>query len=187
MHHTLASPGDRLLVPVDPFDLLAKALIPPWTEPVASSCPVISSTTIPFERERASTLASTSNSASTSASASHHVYRCLRPTPTLELDANTTASTASTAAAANIPQPPCMVHIHRFTLFPASPLKRAALANAITDLALSREARDRAHQPEDASSNVGGYHSDRDLWSWPGVAALGLHDVLAAAVNRCAA
>ena len=200
MHHTsLASPGDRLLVPVDPFDLLAKALIPPWTEPVASSCPCASSTAVPFFESAmvgddvgsSSTLDSTFTSAS--ASASHHVHRCLRPTPTLELDADTTAATtaattASTASSASPPPPPpCRVHIHRFTLFPASPLKRAALANALTDLALSREARDRAHQPEDASSNVGGYHSDRDLWSWPGVAALGLHDVLAAAVNRCAA
>ena len=108
-------------------------------------------------------------SATTSACWQHEIMCCARPAPT------------PPESAAAKPQHHYF-YIHRFTLRPdlARPLNEMLQALARDEL------RDDAERPSEAASNVGGFHSSRDLCQRAAVASSALPLHLRAAVSLAA-
>jgi len=129
----------------DPFELLARAIAPPWGNEPLEEAPLKPASWRRVECEWAT----------------HDVLDCPRD--------------AATA-----------ICIHRLTL-PASlsePLNSDLLA--VSTRAFEDDSGAGRQRDADAASNIGGFHSSRDLCDWPSVQEAGLGEMLGRAARACA-
>lgn len=145
----------------DSFELLGKAMLAPWDGDIESGI-----ITHPAAWDDL-------GPASHASPWRHAVMCCARPPL-----ADSSASAPPTLTGEPLGQLGC-IYLHRFTLETdvAEPLNRW-----LHDLA-SREV-EQGHA--DAASNVGGFHSRRDLWARPEVQSSGLTQLISGAVDRAA-
>ena len=176
----VACTASAWVVPEDPFELIAKALGPPWEGPVATQLRFL-----PVQWQRQPPVAI--------------VGPCPPPEP-LDPEHRTGAGSADSAGSdRTVPGAGSMwqhdvvrcprsdndcILVHRFTL-------GAVVADRINarlvELAASELRKAGGAETDYQASNVGGHHSSRNLFAWPSVQATGLAVLISAAVDAVVA